>query len=137
MLSQQNERIFVILKTNNMANIFSSLKNAYKLFKHIDFDKLDALSRKVDLPKMVDTISNLDDKQLSGMMKMMGGSGKKKELPPIEGDFYHLGDEALNEEDRALQLKVRAFLEKEVSLLSIITGIGQNFLLRLSQNLQN
>jgi glutaryl-CoA dehydrogenase len=97
-----------------MANIFSSLKNAYNLFKHVDFDKLEALSKKVDLPKMVETISSLDDKQIQGMMKMMGGSGKKRELPPIEGDFYHLGDEALNDEDRELQLKVRAFLEKEV-----------------------
>jgi len=97
-----------------MANIFSSLKNAYNLFKHVDFAKLDALSKKVDLPKMVETISSLDDKQIQGMMKMMGGSGKKKALPPIEGDFYHLGDEALNDEDRQLQLKVRAFLEKEV-----------------------
>jgi glutaryl-CoA dehydrogenase len=97
-----------------MANIFSSLKNAYNLFKHVDFDKLEALSKKVDLPKMVETISSLDDKQIQGMMKMMGGSGKKKELPPIEGDFYHLGDEALKDEDRELQLKVRAFLEKEV-----------------------
>lgn len=97
-----------------MANIFSSLKNAYNLFKHVDFDKLEALSKKVDLPKIVETISNLDDKQIQGMMKMMGGSGKKRELPPIEGDFYHLGDEALNDEDRELQLKVRAFLEKEV-----------------------
>ncbi|WP_316801338.1 acyl-CoA dehydrogenase family protein [Pedobacter frigidisoli] len=97
-----------------MANIFSSLKNAYNLFKHVDFDKLEALSKKVDLPKMVETISSLDEKQIQGMMKMMGGSGKKKELPPIEGDFYHLGDEALKDEDRALQLKVRAFLEKEV-----------------------
>jgi len=97
-----------------MANIFSSLKNAYNLFKHVDFSKLEALSKKVDLPKMVETISSLDDKQIQGMMKMMGGSGKKKELPPIEGDFYHLGDEALKDEDRELQLKVRAFLEKEV-----------------------
>lgn len=97
-----------------MANIFSSLKNAYNLFKHVDFDKLEALSKKVDLPKMVETISSLDDKQIQGMMKMMGGSHKKKELPPIEGDFYHLGDEALKDEDRELQLKVRAFLEKEV-----------------------
>jgi len=97
-----------------MANIFSSLKNAYNLFKHVDFDKLEALAKKVDLPKMVETISSLDDKQLSGMIKMMGGSGKKRELPPVEGDFYHLGDEALKDEDRELQLKVRAFLEKEV-----------------------
>ena len=97
-----------------MANVFSSLKNAYQLFKSVDFQKLDALAKKVDLPKMVDTISNLDEKQLQGMMKMMGGSSRKKELPPIEGDFYLLGEESLNEEDRALQLKVRAFLEKEV-----------------------
>lgn len=97
-----------------MANIFSSLKNAYTLFKSVDFSKLEALSKKVDLTKMVDTVSNLDEAQLQGLMKMMGKPGKKKELPPIEGDFYHLGDEALKDEDRALQLKVRAFLEKEV-----------------------
>ncbi|WP_231465010.1 acyl-CoA dehydrogenase family protein [Pedobacter sp. Leaf132] len=97
-----------------MANIFSSIKNAYNLFKHVDFAKLDALSKKVNLPQMVETISSLDDKQIAGMMKMMGGSGKKKELPPIDGDFYQLGDETLKEEDRELQLKVRAFLEKEV-----------------------
>ncbi|UKT62424.1 acyl-CoA dehydrogenase family protein [Pedobacter mucosus] len=98
-----------------MANIFSSIRNAYNLFKHLDFNKLELLSKKVDLPKMVETISNLDNKQIQGMMKMMGGgSGKKRELPPIDGDFYHLGDEALKDEDRDLQLKVRAFLEKEV-----------------------
>ncbi|ACU03427.1 acyl-CoA dehydrogenase family protein [Pedobacter heparinus] len=97
-----------------MANIFSSLKNAYTLFKHVDFRKLEALSKKVDLTKMIDSVSNLDETQLQGLMKMMGGQGKKRELPPIEGDFYQLGEEALKDEDRALQLKVRAFLEKEV-----------------------
>lgn len=97
-----------------MSNIFSTLKNAYQLFKNVDFKQLDALSKKVDLPKMVHTISALDEVQLSGMMKMMGGSRKEKVLPPIEGDFYHLGEEALKDEDRELQLKVRAFLEKEV-----------------------
>ncbi|SFG73882.1 acyl-CoA dehydrogenase family protein [Pedobacter insulae] len=97
-----------------MANLFSSLKNAYQLFKHVDFNQLEALSKKVDLPKMVETISALDGKQLSGMMKMMGKGEKERELPPIEGDFYHLGDEALKDEDRALQLKVRAFLEAEI-----------------------
>jgi glutaryl-CoA dehydrogenase len=98
-----------------MGNVFSSLKNAYNLFKHIDFQKLELLSKKVDLPKMVETISNLDEKQLAGMMKLMGNPSKKKELPAIEGDFYHLGDEALSDEDRELQLKVRAFFEKEVA----------------------
>ncbi|SMC51736.1 acyl-CoA dehydrogenase family protein [Pedobacter nyackensis] len=97
-----------------MANFFSSLKNAYTLFKSVDFQKLDALSKKVDLTKMVDSVSNLDETQLQGLMKMMGKQDEKRELPPIEGDFYHLGEEALKDEDRALQLKVRAFLEKEV-----------------------
>ncbi|MNK14817.1 Acyl-CoA dehydrogenase [compost metagenome] len=97
-----------------MANIFSSLKNAYTLFKSVDFQKLEALSKKVDLTKIVDSVSNLDETQLQGLMKMIGTPHKERELPPIEGDFYHLGDEALNDDDRALQLKVRAFLEKEV-----------------------
>lgn len=97
-----------------MANIFSSLKNAYSLFKSVDFQQLEALSKKVDLKKVADAVGKLDDTQLQGLMKMIGTPGKKKELPPIEGDFYHLGEEALKDEDRALQLKVRAFLEKEV-----------------------
>jgi len=97
-----------------MSNIFSTLKNAYTLFKSVDFKKLEDLSKKVDLPKIVESVSNLDETQLQGLMKMMASPSKKRELPPIEGDFYHLGDEALKDEDRALQLKVRAFLEKEV-----------------------
>ena len=70
-----------------MANLFSSIKNAYRLFKSIDFQQLDVLSKKVDLPKMVEAIANLDEKQLQGMMKMIGGSSRKRALPPIEGDF--------------------------------------------------
>ncbi|RZK44226.1 MAG: acyl-CoA dehydrogenase [Pedobacter sp.] len=97
-----------------MTNLFSSVKNAYRLFKHIDFNRLEALSKKVDLAKMVETVSSLDENQLKGMMKMMERGSKKKPLPAIEGDFYHLGDEALSDNDRELQLKVRAFLEKEV-----------------------
>ncbi|MEQ7800260.1 acyl-CoA dehydrogenase family protein [Pedobacter sp. ASV1-7] len=100
-----------------MANIFSSLKNAYTLFKTVDFQKLEALSKKVDLAKMMDSVSNLDETQLQGLMKMMGTPHKKKELPEIEGDFYHLGEEALKDEDRALQLYVRSFLEREVKPL--------------------
>ncbi|MBB2150882.1 acyl-CoA dehydrogenase family protein [Pedobacter gandavensis] len=97
-----------------MSNIFSSLKNAYTLFKSVDFQKLESLSKKVDLTKIVDSVSNLDETQLQGLMKMIGTPHKHRELPAIEGDFYHLGEEALKEEDRALQLKVRDFLEREV-----------------------
>jgi len=100
-----------------MANIFSKIKNAYTLFQSVDLEKLDALSRKVDIKKIMDAVSGLEEAQLSGLMKMLGTSHQKKELPPINGDFYHLGEAALNDGDRALQLKVRSFLEKEVKPL--------------------
>lgn len=96
-----------------MSNIFSTIKRAYTLFKSVDLAQLDALSKKVDLPKVMASFSALDENQLQGLMKMVEPR-KHKELPAIEGDFYHLGDEALKDEDRALQLKVRAFMEKEV-----------------------
>lgn len=65
-----------------MSNIFSSLKNAYTLFKSVDFQQLEELSKKVDLPKAIDSLGHLDDNQLNGLMKMLGSSHKKKELPP-------------------------------------------------------
>jgi len=100
-----------------MASIFSNIKNAYKLFKQVDLAALSKLSAKVDLGQVMETVSKMDDKQLNGLMKMLSHSGKKKELPPIEADFYHLA-QTLSEEDRATQLKVRAFMEKEVKPLA-------------------
>lgn len=97
-----------------MAGTFSKIKNAYNLFRSIDFDKLGKLSQKVDLQKVMDGFSRLDDNQLKGLMHMLdGGSGKKKELPAINGDFYEL-HLRLSEEDRATQLKVREFMEREI-----------------------
>lgn len=97
-----------------MAGTISKLKGAYNLLKQIDFDQLAKLSAKVDLQKVMEGFSKLDDNQLKALMKMMEGSGKKKkELPEINGDFYELSLR-LNEEDKALQLKVRAFMETEI-----------------------
>lgn len=94
--------------------MFSKIKEAYQLWKHIDFETLGRLSEKIDLPKVMDAVAHLDDQQLAGLMKMLqSGGGHKKELPPITGDFYDISD-SLNEEDRALQLKVRAFMEQEI-----------------------
>lgn len=97
-----------------MSGTFSKIKNAYKLFKSIDFDKLSKLSEKVDLQQVMDGFSRLDDNQLKGLMKMMNSGGsKKKELPVINGDFYEL-HLRLSDEDRAIQLKVREFMEREI-----------------------
>lgn len=97
-----------------MAGTFSKIKSAFNLLKTIDFDQLGKLSEKVDLQKVMEGFSKLDDAQLKGLMKMLNsGGGKKKELPEINGDFYEL-HLRLSEEDRAIQLKVREFMEREV-----------------------
>ncbi len=94
-------------------SVFSKIKNGFNLLQSVDFDQLTALSKKVDLKQVMENFSKLDDSQLAGLMKMMNSGKKVKELPPINGDFYELSD-SLSPEDRALQLKVRAFMEKEI-----------------------
>ncbi|MFT4017884.1 MAG: acyl-CoA dehydrogenase family protein [Agriterribacter sp.] len=97
-----------------MPGTFSKIKSTFNLLKSIDFDQLTKLSQKVDLQKVMEGFSKLDDKQLKMLMKMMdGGERKKKELPEINGDFYEL-HLRLSDEDKALQLRVREFMEKEI-----------------------
>jgi len=99
-----------------MSNTFSKIKQVIALLRHIDFDQLSKLSKKVDLAKVMDGFSKLDDNQLKGLMKMMESGHQQKELPPINPDFYEL-DSRLNAADRALQLQVREFMEREVEPL--------------------
>lgn len=97
-----------------MASAFSKLRQAYELFKHIDFGKMAHLASKIDLGHVMDVVSKMDDKQLGQLLKLMEhASGKHKELPPIDADFYHLSH-LLTDKERALQLKVRNFMETEI-----------------------
>ncbi|MBO6211407.1 glutaryl-CoA dehydrogenase [Algoriella xinjiangensis] len=96
-----------------MSGAFSNLKNIIHLLKSVDLEQLQKISQKVDLPQLMNNFSKLDDKQLQGLMKMLNPNQKKKELPPIDGDFYDVFH-TLPPEHRELQLKVRAFMEKEV-----------------------
>jgi len=96
-----------------MSGAFSNLKNIVHLLKSVDLEQLNKISQKVDLPLLMENFSKLDDKQLQGMMKMLNPNKKHKELPPIDGDFYDVFH-TLTPEQRELQLKVRAFMEKEV-----------------------
>ena len=86
------------------------------MFKQVDQEQLVRLSEKINLPKVMDQVGKLDDKQLASLVKWIGGTHEKKELPAIDGDFYNIGH-TLNREERALQLKVRAFMEEEVKPL--------------------
>ncbi len=73
-----------------MASVFSKIRQIYRIFKDIDLDQLAKLAA-----------------------KMPRSASSHRELPPIEGDFYHLGHQ-LTAGQRALQLKVRAFMEEEI-----------------------
>jgi glutaryl-CoA dehydrogenase len=100
-----------------MSGTFSKIKTTFNLLRSIDFNQLAKLSKKVDLQKVMEGFSKLDDNQLKMLMKMMeGGERKKRELPVINGDFYEL-HLRLNDEDKALQLHVREFMEKEIKPL--------------------
>ena len=96
-----------------MSSTFSKIKNIIELFRHLDIEKISEISSKVDLPKLVNNVSHLSEKQLGAMMKMMDPNKKEKILPEIDGDFYDV-NHTLLPEHRAIQLKVRAFMEQEV-----------------------
>lgn len=94
-----------------MANFFKSIGALRSILSKVDFEKVNKLSQKVDLNKLLDQVGKMDDAQLARMMKMV--NKKKKAPPPIEGDFYKLGDR-LTEEERTIQLRVRDFMENEI-----------------------
>ncbi|GAA3510495.1 acyl-CoA dehydrogenase family protein [Aquimarina addita] len=83
--------------------------------KEVDFNELGKISEKIDLPKIMKSVGDLNDQQLQGLMKMLTEKAKKGQhkLPPIDGDFYEY-DLKLDQEYRAIQLKVRQFMETEI-----------------------
>lgn len=93
--------------------MFDKIKNIIKLIKVVDFEKIELISKKVNLAEVLESVSKMDDRQLQMAMKMLTGTKKKKDPPPIDADFYDVSAK-LSTEDRALQLKIRAFLEAEV-----------------------
>lgn len=89
------------------------VKNVIKLLKSVDFEQLEKISKKVDLPEVLGAVSKMDEGQLKMAMKMLTGGNKKRTPPPINADFYDVSAK-LSETDRALQMRVRSFLESEV-----------------------
>ncbi|MGO1244418.1 MAG: acyl-CoA dehydrogenase family protein [Sphingobacterium sp.] len=96
--------------------MIKKIKNIVRLLKSIDLEQIEKISQKVDLAAVMTAVSKMDDNQLKGAMKMLTGSTKKREAPPIDADFYAV-EAKLSPEDRALQLKVREFLEREIKPL--------------------
>jgi len=96
-----------------MAGLFSKLKGLIQLSKSLDIAQIEKISSQVDLPKLIHNFSKLDKNQMNALVKMMDSSGKKKELPPIDGDFYDVYH-TLSPEHREIQLKVREVMETKI-----------------------
>lgn len=94
--------------------VIQNIKQAIELFRSVDLEQLAEINKKINLPEAMQQLSKLDENQLKGLMKMLNSSGRKRELPDINPDFYELSDKLLPEH-RALQLKVRNFMETEVA----------------------
>ena len=93
--------------------MIKKMKSMIQLLKSVDFKKLESIAKKVDIEAVVSAIAKMDEKELKAVEKMLVGGTKKREIPPINADFYGI-EMKLSEEDRALQLKVREFLEREI-----------------------
>lgn len=95
--------------------LFKKIKQITHLMKQVDFNELGKISEKIDLPKIMKSVGELDDTQLKGLTKMLTEKAKKGQhkLPPIDGDFYDY-DLKLTQEQRDIQMKVRNFMETEV-----------------------
>ncbi|PKA82735.1 glutaryl-CoA dehydrogenase [Ulvibacter sp. MAR_2010_11] len=96
-------------------SIFKKVKQTISLLRSVDLDALGKISEKIDLPKVMASLNELDDRQLQGLMKMLNSKAKKGQhkLPPIDGDFYDLSLK-LTPHQREIQLKVRNFMEDEI-----------------------
>ena len=70
--------------------MFDKMKNILDLLKAVDLEQLQKISQKIDLGQVLNAVSKMDDNQLKGAMKLLTATSKKKELPPINGDFIIL-----------------------------------------------
>lgn len=96
--------------------MLDKIKKTIDLIQSIDIDALQKLNEKVDLKQLMASVSSLNEDQLKSIVHLMKSANKKHEVPPIDADFYDISDR-LTVEEREIQLKVRAFMEKEVAPL--------------------
>lgn len=96
--------------------MLDKIKKTIDLIQSIDIDALQKLNEKVDLKQLMESVGSLNDDQLKGIVHLLNNANKKHEVPPIDADFYDISDR-LTTDEREIQLKVRAFMEKEIALI--------------------
>ncbi len=96
-------------------NPLEALTEAANLFHKLDLKKMAALAKKVDLNALLEGVMAMKPEDLEKLTVMLAKNTnrKKRDLPEPHGDFYELS-QTLSEEDRAIQLKVRDFMNTEI-----------------------
>lgn len=100
--------------------------------------KLQGLAKHIDMNELVDTVSTMEPAQLKGMMALLKAQKAQndKPLPAVSGDFYDIAS-TLTPEQREIQMKVRAFMEKEVAPIANEHWENATFPMHLFKELQN
>jgi glutaryl-CoA dehydrogenase len=77
------------------------------------FAGLARLLQQMNLPEMVRSLGGVSPQEVGLLLKSITSKRRPKHLPPINGDFYDIID-TLGPEERAVQAKVRAYMEQKV-----------------------
>ena len=84
------------------------------LAERIDFKRIAALARRVDLAKLVGIFAELEPEDLAHLASQVRAKHRKTPLPEAHGDFYSLGEQ-LAPEELAIKLRVREFVQREIA----------------------
>jgi glutaryl-CoA dehydrogenase len=87
-------------------------KDLMSLFQQIDLQAVAQLAQRVDLNQIISTLGAMDPQDVARLLQRFRPSDER-EPPPIEGDFYEIAA-ALTPEERAVQMAIRDYMEREV-----------------------
>ncbi len=81
--------------------------------QNLDLNAVAQLAQKVDLAELIQIVGAMNESDLNRLLRLLRSNGKPSEAPPVNSDFYDIAD-VLTEEEQAVQMKVRHFMEEEV-----------------------
>jgi glutaryl-CoA dehydrogenase len=94
-----------------MTNPFAELK---ALAERIDFKRIAAIAKHVDLAKLVGIFAELEPEDLAHLASQVRARHSKAPLPAANGDFYGFGEQ-LTADEQAIKLRVREYMRSEIA----------------------
>jgi glutaryl-CoA dehydrogenase len=94
-----------------MTNPLAELK---ALAERIDFKRIAAIAKHVDLAKLVGIFAELEPEDLAHLASQVRARHSKTPLPAANGDFYGFGEQ-LTADEKAIKLRVREYMRSEIA----------------------